>query len=44
MPSLFSHFMQATVLRYPRSALLAVAVLTLAMAAGIVIMIYFIGL
>lgn len=35
MPSLFSQFMQATVLRYPRSALLAVAVLTLAMAAGL---------
>mgnify|MGYP001029126561 CR=1 FL=1 len=35
MPSLFSRFMQASVLRYPRSALLAVALLTVTMAAGL---------
>ncbi len=35
MPSLFTRFMQASVLRYPRSALLLIAVLTAAMAAGL---------
>lgn len=35
MPSLFTRLMQASVLRYPRSALLIIAVLTAAMAAGL---------
>ena len=35
MPSLFTRLMQSTVLRYPRSVLIAVATLTVAMAIGL---------